>query len=456
MEFRALAHSVPLPRRRTQELPHFMREATAEGLQIMKTLGLGETPLSIPAFRRAWIGFTLSAAGDAASWIALVTLCMGPVQGSLPLLAALYTAPVAIGGLCAGWALDRFDRRRLIVADSIVRGAAFATIPIAMNLGPVAAHHLYAVAVVYGSLKMVSLAGFPTLIPSLVPVSQLAQANALESMCFGLASFCGAALAGVGIATVGPALVVTADAASYLALAIALLSVRGLRGIQRPAGGRVGCRHRGAFASPLRLVVTHPVLRTTTIIFALFNIGQGCLLVFLPHRALDLGFGSGGYGYLVAASTAGQLLATAFLARRPWRRSLPASIIIAQIGAAAAVIVLVVRSTALTLVALGLLGMLSAPMTAWAQTLRMRVVPREQHGRLFALLRTVMQATPPLGASLGALLLPQSPTITVLAVGAVMGLPALFLATSMLVPGAPHPPDGQQPAPVEGVEGAAP
>src|SRR5262249_49323603 len=140
----------------------------------------GRTPLAIPAFRRVWLGFTVSAAGDAASWIALVALCLGPARASLPVLAVLYTAPVALGGLAAGWLLDRFDRRLLIVADSLVRGLAFASIPLAAIFGRPAAVHLYLIAALYGLLKMVSLAGFPTLIPSLVPDSGLEQANALE------------------------------------------------------------------------------------------------------------------------------------------------------------------------------------------------------------------------------------------------------------------------------------
>ena len=79
----------------------------------------------MPAFRRVWTGATVSAAGDSASWVALVALALGSAHASLPVLVVLYTAPVAVGGLAAGWALDRFDRRRLMIADSVFRGAAF-------------------------------------------------------------------------------------------------------------------------------------------------------------------------------------------------------------------------------------------------------------------------------------------------------------------------------------------
>ena len=68
----------------------------------MRTRPGGGTPLSIPAFRRVWAGVTVSAAGDAAGWVALA---LG-LHASLPLLAICYTMPVAVGGLTAGWALD--------------------------------------------------------------------------------------------------------------------------------------------------------------------------------------------------------------------------------------------------------------------------------------------------------------------------------------------------------------
>lgn len=40
------------------------------------------------------------------------------------------------------------------------------------------------------------------------------------------------------------------------------------------------------------------------------------------------------------------------------------------------------------------------PLTVWAQTLRMREIPAELRGRVFATLRTAMQAAYPLGGAL--------------------------------------------------------
>ncbi len=75
-------------------------------------------------------------------------------------------------------------------------------------------------------------------------------------------------------------------------------------------------------------------------------------------------------------------------------------------------------------IGLALYGMCSAPLTIWAQTLRMRIIPERLRGRAFALLRTLMQSGTPLGGALGGVLLP------------LLGIPAM-IALSVCIVGAP-------------------
>ena len=389
---------------------------------------------SFSAFRRVWIGATVSAAGDAASWIALVALALSTPNASIAVLAICYTAPVAVGGLAAGWALDRFDRRRLLIADATARAAVFALIPVVAVLnqghGGVPLPLIDAVAAVYGLLKMISLAGFPALIPQLVDDGQLSRANALEGASYGLASLAGAGFAGLVIGAFGhegAIGLVLADAISYLAFAVLLRTVRPHPIPRAEASGMTS-----SLAAVLRLVLRRPVLRTITAMFALFNIGEGMLLVFLPHRSAAIGLGPGGYGYLVAALTGGELVAASLLARWDWRRPLVPSILAGQLAAALIVVALIVPAAASTIVAMTALGFVSAPMTAWAQTLRMREAPTPMHGRLFAMLRTAMQATTPIGAAAAAGLSHVGPGMLIGCVAAVMGLPVLIGAADVL------------------------
>jgi MFS family permease len=397
------------------------------------------TPLASRAFRRLWLASVLSLAGDAASWVAMAALVLSSAHGSLPLLTVLYTAPVAVGGLAAGWALDRFDRRRLLAADAAVRGVVFAGIPVAAAAGSLGSTQVYATAAVYGLLKMISLAGFPALIPRLVDPGQQTAANALESAGFGVAIVAGPALAGVALGLgLPPAAVIAGDAATYLVFA-ATLAVTPLA----PQAPDAQANHRqapsAAIGEVVRLVIRHPVIRDTTVMFAAFNIGEGALLVVLADQARRAGFGPGGYGWLIAAMAAGELAAALVLIHVRWRAPLVVSVLAAQLAAAAVTTGLLSSGRAVTVTSLVLLGCCTAPMTAWAQTLRMQAAPSRMHGRLFALLRTAMQATPPVGALMAGITLRAGPDAAVASIVAAMAVPALLLAPDLLRPRRPEP-----------------
>jgi Major Facilitator Superfamily len=94
--------------------------------------GLGDA-LRLAPFRNFWIGFALSGIGDAMTKTALVWYVFertgSPAAVGLLLLA--YAGPVIAGGLVAGHVLDRFDRRKVMLLDSLVRGTVVASVPVA-------------------------------------------------------------------------------------------------------------------------------------------------------------------------------------------------------------------------------------------------------------------------------------------------------------------------------------
>jgi hypothetical protein len=67
-------------------------------------------------------------------------------------------------------------------------------------------------------------------------------------------------------------------------------------------------------------------------------------------------------------------------------------------------------------------------MTVWAQSLRMRRIPAELHGRAFATLRTLMQGTPPVGTLLVTpLLAGDHLAVAAVTMTLVAGLPAVLV-----------------------------
>jgi MFS family permease len=386
------------------------------------------TTLGYHDFRLLWTGMTLSAVGDSMSLVALLWLVYQTTGSARQLgwFVAIYTAPVAVGGLVAGSVLDRFDRRAVLLVDNLIRGAAFATVPLLYHAGALARWHLYLVAALFALLKMLPLAGVPAMIPELVPTREHDSANALESIGYGVATLAGPATAGVLLTHLNGADVVAVDAATYLTFAALLWRMRPpiRHPDSAPEPARAGVR------PALRFVIGQPAIMATTVMFMLFNVGLGIILVLLPIYAqtvLTVGAGASGFGVLSSALAGGELAGSAAAGMVASRWPLGRAIAGSQLLAGAFLLGLVALPQLPGAVAfLGLSAFCSGPLTVWAQTLRMRLVPADLRGRVFGLLRTGMQATPPLGGVAASALL------------AGPGLRQAVLATALLigVPGA--------------------
>jgi hypothetical protein len=168
----------------------------------------------------------------------------------------------------------------------------------------------------------------------------------------------------------------------------------------------------------------------TTVAFMAFNVAEGMLLVTAPWLARTrLAGGAATLGALLSVAAAGEVAGAAYAGGRQPRGSRVRAIGLAQLGAAVAFLALL-GSPRVAVIGAGFfgIGLLSAPMTVWAQSLRMRRIPAELHGRAFAALRTLMQATPPLGAALVTPLLVGGRLAAAAATMAlVAGVPALYL-----------------------------
>ena len=385
--------------------------------------------LGNPVFGRLWLGATVSIFGDALTFVSLVWLTteLGGGAAEIGILAACLTAPVIVGGMAAGVLLDRFDRRRLLMADNLVRGLAVLSVPIAAWAGVLGQAQLYAVAAVYGLLYMVSLAGFPSVIPDIVDEDDLPTANALESLAFGLGGVVGPTAAGLLIAVIGAANNLLVDAFTYFFFVAVLATVRlPAHASVAPSGGP---RPSVGLGPALRFVRRTPAVLAITLMFMAFNVGEGMLTVLLPIFARDtLGLDAAGYGALVSAFTAGTLVGAVIVGAVRWRWTLGRSIAAAQLAAGVAILGLATTPPFVGAVAvLVIVGLFASPLTIWAQTIRMRLIPEALRGRVFSLLRTLMRSTPPAGGLLAGGLLAAG-----LAIGPVVAL----LAAVVAVPGA--------------------
>jgi predicted MFS family arabinose efflux permease len=375
------------------------------------------------AFGRFWAGFVAAVTADEIMRIGFVWFVYAQTGSAAAVgwLMVCFTAPILIGGAVAGWVLDRFDRRLAMVIDNLVRAVVVALVPLLHVLDLLTPTHLYAIATVFGLLMMIPLAGTPTLIPALVPVERRQTANALEVLGYTVGGVVGAALGGVLIAAWGAPAAVLVSATSYVLFAWTLARLPP----QPPAS--VTSR-RAPIGPSLGLLLNNAFLRATTAMYFVFNIGLGLLLTCLPVFVdTRLAAGASGYGLILAAFAAGQMTAALLVGALAPDGRLGLRICVVQALAGLCVVAVWPLSYALPAAgALFVFGLMVAPLTVWAQTLRMGIVPPALHGRTFALLRTLMQAGRPVGGAIAGLMLePQTLTFALLLAAALIGLPGL-------------------------------
>lgn len=381
-----------------------------------------------PPFRAFWLGFTFSAIGDAMTNVALIWYVYQTTRSpqAVGLLLLCYTGPVLLGGLLAGFLLDRFDRRTVMILDNTFRGIVVAMIPLLYALGHLALWHLYVVAIVYGLLYMLTLAGGPSLIPALVAQEQLSTANALETLSYTLSGVCGPPIAGLLIVQFGAPNVLIIDALSYGAFALALTRIPARLGQAAPDSAVAG-RQSARLSDAFRLVRSNRVLLSTTLMYMTFNIGLGFLAVWLPVLADRVGGGPEVYGFCLGALAVGEVSGALLAGSLELPLSLGTLICLAQtLSGASLALLLVGQQLWWVLPGLALLGLFSAPLTIWAQTLRMQIIPEPLRGRTFALLRTLMQGTGPLASALAGVLLPMLGLVSMMGSSALLvGAPGL-------------------------------
>ena len=366
-------------------------------------------------FALLWGGATISALGDGMSFVALLWLLIerGGTPADVGWLAAIHTAPVIIGGIATGVILDMFDPRKVLAADNALRGLAMASVPIASALGALTTPHLFVVAAIYGLLFMTSAAGIPSLITRLIRGPDLTTANAMESLSFSLSGLIGPGVAGLLIAIVGAPFVLAIDALTYVIFVGCLLAMREGGRSAEPATGHDAEAATEAPPSSrglgpaIRFIFSAPAIVAIPLFYMSVNVAGGIVTVVIPLYVRDvLHAGSETFGLLLSVLTAGDLVGLLVVGAVNWRWPLGRSIAWALFTSGLVLLPWLLTPPVIPLGAiLFVWGSLLSSLTPWAQTIRMRLIPPEMRGRVFALLRTSMQSTRPIGAVVAGLLL---------------------------------------------------
>lgn len=350
-----------------------------------------------------WGTQTFSVLGDSFSVIAF-PLLMLEATGSLVQM-GLLTSVMAVGslsmGLVGGAIVDRFDRRRLLIACDVARLLLFAAVPVVWAIDPQVwlLFVVAGVASVFGQLFQIT---YITAVPNLVGRDRVAEANGKLQATASLASIGGPALAGLVAAASGVTAAIAIDAATFGVSALGLLAVR-LTRTAPTASDRAGLGRdlRTGFVTGARFLWRHPVLRVLTVFLTITTfVTLGLTDVIIYQVRHGLGQSENVVGYVMAAAGVGTCGAAAMSA---WlRRKLGFGVLwlgaMTLCGAAAAVLalsqdVLVIGAAVLAF----WFGLMLAAVSS--MSLRQMVTPDALLGRVTAAFWTIHHSLAPLGAA---------------------------------------------------------
>src|SRR5829696_2625472 len=271
-------------------------------------------PLRRRAFRWLWVGVLISYIGTWMQTIGAQWLVVdGPNAATVvALVQAANTLPVMLLALPGGVLADSFDRRWLLFtvqAYFFVVGVLLVVLTIAGQMPPVL---LLAFTFALGVGAAVQLPAWQSVIPELVPRTQLGAATRLEMVGVNFARSVGPAFAGLVIAWSGVPAVFALNALSVTFLAIALIFWR-----RRQTASEVGReRFVPALRAGGRYVWHEPVVRRILLRTMLFIAPGVVLWALLPLVATQrLGLGADGYGVMFAALGIGAVLGALVLGR---------------------------------------------------------------------------------------------------------------------------------------------
>jgi MFS family permease len=265
-------------------------------------------PLRERDFALLWTGMTISLLGDGIFLVAeawqVYDLDNDPL--ALSLVGTSWTLGMVAFLLTGGLISDRADRRRVLIGADLVRAAALVAMGVLSITGVIEIWHLVALALFMGVGEAFFGPAFGAIVPDIVSVDLLVQANALQQLVQqAAAKLIGPALGGFVVAAIGagPAFLVDAGTFALSAVAVGALKVRS-QAVERARSARTELREGLAFVRREPWLWSTLIAASLSLLFFL-----GPLEVLLPYIVRnELDAGAGGFGLILATAGVGAIV----------------------------------------------------------------------------------------------------------------------------------------------------
>jgi MFS family permease len=246
----------------------------------------------------------------AQNWVVLTELTANDAL-AVGITMALQFAPQLLLVPITGLIADRFERRKILMVTQTCLMLLGLALGLLLILGHAQLWHLYGFALALGIVNAVDTPARQTFVADLVSGSNMSNAVALNSASFNAARMIGPAVAGLLIVLVGSGWVFVINAATFLAVLVALWMLRGMHVRRMP---RVSSR--GQFVAGFRYVAGRPDLVIVFVIVFIIGAFGMNFPIFSSTMAVEFGRGAGEYGLLNSIIAIGSLTGALLAARR--------------------------------------------------------------------------------------------------------------------------------------------
>lgn len=252
-------------------------------------------------------GWMQSTAQD---WVVLTELTDNDAAAMGATMALQFGPPLVLVSL-TGWVADRFDRRRILLVTQTLLLLLAVAVGVLLLIDVMTLPMMLCFAAGFGVVNAFDAPARQAFVSDVVSTGDTSNAVALNSASFNMARMIGPAVGGLLIVAIGSGWVFIVNAATFLAMLVALLVMR-----RSQLAPRLKNRSRGGLAAGFRYVWGRSDLRVVFVTVFLIGAFGMNFPIFASTMALEFGAGADGYGVLSSILAVGSLTGALLAARR--------------------------------------------------------------------------------------------------------------------------------------------
>jgi len=362
----------------------------------------------------------------AQDWVVLTELTDNDATAMGVTMALQFGPPLVLVSV-TGWVADRFDRRRILLLTQSVLMALALGVATLLLTGVMTLPLMFAFALAFGITNAFDAPARQAFVSDMVTLEDASNAVALNSASFNMARLIGPAVGGLLIVAVGSGWVFVLNAATFLAMLVALLLIR--RGELLP---RVKSRGRTGLAEGFRYVWSRSDLKVVFVMVFLIGAFGMNFPIFASTMALEFGRQADGYGILSSVLAIGSLVGALLAARRD-RARVRVLIVAAGLFGVASIVSSWMPTYWTYATVLILVGFSTVTMLTTANGYVQTTTDPLLRGRVLALYMAVVMGSTPIGAPIAGWITDVAGPRAAILVGGVAGLVAMSVGLSWII-----------------------